>query len=365
MVEASEALARDWTVTPGEILAEALEEREMTQADLARRMGRPLKTINEIVKAKAAVTPETAIQLERALGISAAFWNGLEKTYRESLALNRSQDELKSYAAWTLSFPVKDMIRCNLLPAVDDAALTASLLRYFGVSSPLGWDKFWARGSIKFRLAAHRQPNLPSIAAWVRWGELEAEKISVRPFDEPAFRDVLGEARRRTRSGLFDAVVSWLRAESARCGVAVVVLPELGGARTSGAARWLRSDLALIQVSARYKTADQFWFSFFHEAGHLLTEGKRADVVEEDPLEAPPDNPSERAADDFARRMLMPESSYETFVEDGDFSERSILALAESQGIDPGIVLGRLQKDLHVPPARLNRLKRRIDVVVA
>ena len=76
----------DWSVPPGDVLQEALEERSMTQAELARRMGRPLKTINEIVKAKAAVTPDTAIQLERALGISAQFWNGLETNYRAQIA---------------------------------------------------------------------------------------------------------------------------------------------------------------------------------------------------------------------------------------------------------------------------------------
>jgi addiction module HigA family antidote len=63
----------DWTVAPGEILLEALEERSMSQSELARRMGRPTKTINEIVNAKAALTPETAIQLERTLGIDASF----------------------------------------------------------------------------------------------------------------------------------------------------------------------------------------------------------------------------------------------------------------------------------------------------
>ena len=72
----------DWSVPPGDVLLEALEERSMTQAELAGRMGRPLKTINEIVKANAAITPDTAIQLERALGVSAQFWNGLEANYR-------------------------------------------------------------------------------------------------------------------------------------------------------------------------------------------------------------------------------------------------------------------------------------------
>src|SRR4051812_18759197 len=76
----------DWAVLPGTLLEEALADRGMSQAEIARRMDRPVKTINEIVKGKAAITPETAIQLERVLSIPASFWNNLETRYRAHLA---------------------------------------------------------------------------------------------------------------------------------------------------------------------------------------------------------------------------------------------------------------------------------------
>src|SRR6266567_8748317 len=90
----------DWAVTPGEILLDVLQDRGMSQAELANRMARPPKTINEIIKGKAAITAETSIQLERALGISARFWNGLESTYRDSLARQEAQRELESNVSW-------------------------------------------------------------------------------------------------------------------------------------------------------------------------------------------------------------------------------------------------------------------------
>src|SRR5256885_886160 len=85
----------------------AEEERGMSQSELARRMGRPIKTINEIVKAKAAITPDTAIQLELVLGISARFWNGLESSYREHQARERAGDELMAHVEWADAFPFK------------------------------------------------------------------------------------------------------------------------------------------------------------------------------------------------------------------------------------------------------------------
>ena len=105
----------DWAVLPGEILAEALQERRMSQSELARRMDRPVKTINEIVNGKAAITPDTAIQLERAIGISARLWNGLEIRYREYVALERAQRELESFAHWARDFPTRDLVRFGLI----------------------------------------------------------------------------------------------------------------------------------------------------------------------------------------------------------------------------------------------------------
>ena len=82
----------DLPIPPGEILAEELEARGMTQKELAARLGRPAQAINEIIKAKKAITPETAIGLERVLGIDAQFWTNLESNYRLTLARRRERD---------------------------------------------------------------------------------------------------------------------------------------------------------------------------------------------------------------------------------------------------------------------------------
>ena len=86
--------APDYAVPPGETLLETIEALGMTQADLAVRAGRPLKTINEIVRGKAAITPDTALQLERVLGVSATFWLNRASRYRETLARRAEQQAL-------------------------------------------------------------------------------------------------------------------------------------------------------------------------------------------------------------------------------------------------------------------------------
>lgn len=81
----------DHVSLPGETLREVLDERQMSQAELAERTGRPKTTVNEIIKGKAAINPDTALQLERVLGIPAGFWNSLEHNYQDYLARARGQ----------------------------------------------------------------------------------------------------------------------------------------------------------------------------------------------------------------------------------------------------------------------------------
>lgn len=85
----------DYAIPPGETLLDTIEALGMSQAELSERTGRPKKTINEIINGKAPITPDTALQLERVLGVSAAFWNNLGKNYRETLARLAEQERLQ------------------------------------------------------------------------------------------------------------------------------------------------------------------------------------------------------------------------------------------------------------------------------
>ena len=97
--------APNYAVPPGSTLLETIESLTMSQAELVSRMGRPPKTINEIVKGKASITPETALQLEKVLGIPATYWNNAERNYREILARieNERQLEVTQPASLTIT----------------------------------------------------------------------------------------------------------------------------------------------------------------------------------------------------------------------------------------------------------------------
>src|SRR5690606_21371076 len=103
---------------------------------------------------------------------------------------------------------------------------------------------------------------------WLRLGELQAVQQPYAPFDRGAFQNVLREIRTLTRAPL-EAFEPRIKALCAASGVTLVFTPSIPRARVSGAARWL-DDRAVIQLSFYGKKSDRFWFTFFHEACHLL-----------------------------------------------------------------------------------------------
>lgn len=356
------AWTADWVVQPGELLVETLADRGMSQAELARRIARPLKTISEIANGRTAITPDTAIQLERALGISAAFWNGLEIRYREGLARDRANAELGEWVAWAKRFPIKELARHRQIDAeTSPRDLASQLLAYFGVSSPAGWTQHWGRAATSYRLAKSASVSPYALTAWLRWGEREADQIDVGDFDEDQFRKTLETARPLSRLAVFDTAKERLVELFRRAGVALVLLPSLPGAPASGASRWYRSGRPLIQVTLRYLSEDQFWYSVYHEAGHLITGRRGRDVLEE--IDGNRETEDERLADAFARDQLIPLAPLAAFVDRGLFDRASVRTFASELQVSPGIVVGRLQHDRHVRPGQLNDLKRPLEEV--
>jgi HTH-type transcriptional regulator/antitoxin HigA len=341
---------------PGDTLAEALEALGMTQKELAERTGLSKKTVNLIIKAKAPITPETALYLERALGVPARFWNTREQHYREYLARAEEQNQLGRMTDWLRKVPVRQMVTLGwIAPAKDRVQQLQEVLSFFGVTSPDAWNDVWMSAGAAYRQSTVFESEPVAVAAWLRRGELMAQVFECGPYSETGFREVLPRIRRMTRESP-DTWATALRDACSPCGVAVVLVPELARIRVSGAARWLSPSKALIQLNLRYKSDDQFWFTFFHEAGHILLHGKRDVFVDGDKEESP----CESQADGLAQDMLIPPRQYEAFLSKGRPSREGIRAFARRQGIAPGIVVGRLQHDTG-EYSRWNDLKVRVE----
>jgi addiction module HigA family antidote len=343
---------------PGETLEEVLETRGMSQAELADRTGRPKKTINEIVRGKAAITAETAIQFERVLGIPASFWMAREQNYREALAREKEFELLESQADWLKNIPYKAMAKLGWLAEHKEKSLQLDeVLRFFGVASPTTWEGMWSPAAPAFRQSPTFRTEPGAVSAWLRKGELDASRIQCDDYDEHAFRMALSRIRTLTRD-LHRDIAPTVQNICSASGVAVMFVPEIPGTSVWGSTRWLTPTRPLMQLSLRYKTDDHLWFTFFHEAGHILLHGKREVFVEEDQTDR---SNKETEADSFARDWLIPPSQYRSFCRRGSFSCAAASRFAHEIGIAPGIVVGRLQHDGRLNRAYCNELKKKVD----
>jgi HTH-type transcriptional regulator / antitoxin HigA len=348
----------DSVSAPGETLLEVIEGREMSQAELAERTGRPIKTINEIIKGKAGITPETALQLERVLDIPAAFWISREQQYRESLARIKETQSLAEHIDWLQKIPCAEMMRMGWITRTNDKLQQIrEVLRFFGVASPAIWDEIWGNSPVAFRQSSAFRTEPGAVAAWLRKGELQAQEVLSDEYDPTRFKDVLRHIRTMTRELPLDFASIVVR-ECSNAGVRVVFVPELPGTCAWGATRWLSQTSALMQLSLRYKTDDHLWFTFFHEAAHILLHGKRDLFLEAEDLTKKDEKEAE--ADSFAREWLIPEVAYRKFKRRGANSCDEISRFAFELNISAGIVVGRMQHDGLLPRTNCNHLKRKI-----
>ncbi len=349
--------APDWIASPGDTIADVLEERGWTQVELAKRTGFTAKHINQLLKGDAPITQDTAAKLEKVLGSTVRFWVGLDTQYREQLARRDELTFLERESGWLKELPLADMIRFGWVPKVAIKAMQVrECLKFFAVSDVAAWRATYSAPVAAYRAAPKLKRVGPSVAAWLREGERKAAELRCADYDKVKFEKALVEIRSLTRIADPAKFLPDLKRLCAEGGVAVVIAPAPEGCPVSGATKWLAPTKALIMLSVRGKTDDKLWFTFFHEAGHLLKHGKSLtflDILGEAGLHAT----EEAEADVFARDFLVSASAYSTFAATGLFSTTRVQQFAKEQGISVGVVVGRLQFEGHIPFKNLNGLK--------
>ncbi len=351
----------DYAVIPGDVLAYELELRGMLQQELAKRTGLTPKHIVSIIKGKSAITSETAIKFERALGMPADYWLNLESQYQEIQARIAEEVQLERDLDWLKKIPVAQMAKFGWINRFrDKKEQLVEVLRFLGIASVDQWDDVWPSLNIAYRQHNTHEVFPEAISAWLRRGEIEASAIECVSYEKSKFRSALNEVRKLTTQPP-EIFVPAMQKLCASAGVAVVFVPALPKTGISGATRWLNSNKAVIQLSLRYKTDDHLWFTFFHEAGHILLHGKKELFLEgANGL----DIEKEGEANTFAENELIPKKAFSQFISNAVFTKVSIKEFAESIGIAPGVIVGNLQHKKLLRVDFCNDLKQRFKWAV-
>jgi len=318
-------------------------------------MSRPVKTINEIVRGKTSILPDTALQLETVLKVPASFWLKRQNDYDEFLARQRQEDEIRGFHEWCKGFPIREIRKqLGICTSNDKTEQTRELLSFFGFVQPAQWNAHWKDVIVHYRQSKAFKAELESLSVWLRMGELEAQTVDCGEYNETTFRAVLNDIRDFTTKRP-EEFQDRMKDLCAQAGVVYILVPELPKTRVSGATRWISDQKAILQQNLRYKTDDQFWFTFFHEAAHVLLHKSEKTILEF----VGNSDTKEVEANRFAADFLIPPHLYAEFIKNKRFTKIRVFDFAREIGISPGIVVGRLQFDGLLRYDHLNALKKR------
>jgi plasmid maintenance system antidote protein VapI/Zn-dependent peptidase ImmA (M78 family) len=346
----------DWVSAPGETIADVLRERGLPPAVFAGNIGCEAEQFNALLHGRIELSAETARLLETHLGGSRSFWLNREAHYRSDLA--RLRKEVESDPEWLKQLPLRDMIRFGWVQRESDPAAQArACFAFFEVPDAAVWRRVYG---VPVEMAAFRtsptfDSHTGSVAAWLRQGEIASRDIHCQPWNRDEFIAALSRIRPLTRQKDPARFLPTLTQLCAEAGVAVVVLRAPAGCRASGATRFVSRGKALLLLSFRYLSDDHFWFTFFHEAAHLILHSPNALFIEAEEMLS---SDQEQEANDFAQDFLIPRSIRTEFGR-LPLTHESIIRFAHRVGISPGIVVGQLQHAGRLPRNQLNRLKRR------
>lgn len=344
---------------PGDSVQEHIDHINMSQAELAERLGRSVPKLNELIKGKAPITKATAVKLEYVLGVPASFWINLERQYQDELLEIQQLEYLEHCKNWLKGFPLSFLKKSNILPETRNKRLLVSeLLKFFRVASPKEWSTIYEHSSIAFKIELKHSSDPKAISAWLRIGELQAEKLNLAHFDIKELNNNIDNIQ----DICYNRAESWMEDLQNICasfGIALVYTPCISKAPIYGASRWIKNKtIPLIQVTDRRKDYNAFWFTFFHELGHIKYHNK-SDIFIDGLEEISPNKDKEAEADAFASRMLLSAKERNELFSYESFDKNTILKFSKKYKKHAGIVVGQLQREKFVAynNTTLNSLK--------
>lgn len=340
--------SRSYIATPpGATIKEQIATRDMNQKEFAARMGMSEKHISKLVNGEVRLTMDVARRLEMVLGLPAQFWCNLEAIYREKLAKIDEENAMDQDKELARKIPYKEMVRNGWVEdtaKIEDRVI--NLRKFFEVAQLTFLQGNLVPGIACRKLSTSEKSDY-ALIAWAQKAKLESRKIQTQLIDIKTLKKILPQIRKMTMESPEEFCPKLIELLSS-CGIAIIFLPHIGGSFLHGAT-FYDGNKIVLGLTLRGKDADKFWFSLFHELGHIILGhiGKVDGTNDDD----------ENAADEFARDQLIPADEFEYLINNIEITKENIIDFAKQVGIDAGIVVGRLQKEGYLQYSWYNDLK--------
>jgi HTH-type transcriptional regulator / antitoxin HigA len=344
----------DWFSKPGDSLRALMLRRGASPHDIAQQLNGGVATLRGLLDGSSSMDEAHAAALARSLGGTVTFWLTRQSNY--DAALERAVDRAAATEAdaW-LQLPVPgNRPKGRLSDAVRRAEIRRRLA-FYNVGTIKAWQARYGRicSDTLFRTSGAFTSDDGAVLMWLRSGELSSDLVPTRPWSAGNLQDRLEAIRKLSKVKLPELFLPKLKELCAESGVAVIAKKAPPGCRASGASRMVAPDRAMILLSFRGLSDDKFWFTVFHEIGHLILHGAKA-FVDADMEEV---DDSEREANEFASRCIIPEKRADEF-ESLKPEKDAVVRFSVSVGVAAGLTVGQMQHRRKIRCDQMNYLKR-------
>jgi hypothetical protein len=353
-----QGFAPDWISPPGDTIKDALACRSLSSDRLAQALGLTTASTGRLLSGELPIDTPLAKGLADLVGGTSCFWLKREGLYRDRLNSASPPPDACDFASFKSALPLKDMRNFGWLREFADKPEDQAIKAFFE-DTPGAWMQSGPAlaEQVRFRTSFAHKTNPAAVAAWLRQGVRAAKRVACAPWNPEGLRAALPAIRALVRikkpANFFPELVKIGQA----CGVAIVFVRTPTGCRASGATHFESTSKAILQLSFRYRSDDHFWFTVFHEIGHLLlhptsplfVEGQDYEITEE-----------ESEANRFAADILVP-AEFEDDLKIAPRDFRAYVRLAKRIGVSTGVLVGQMQNRGLLKHEQMNFLKERYD----
>lgn len=340
---------------PGLTIKENIDYLGMTQKELAQRLGITQKHLSNILNGISPITYDTALKLELVIGPSAKFWMDLENNFQLNKLRLENKKKLNKDLEILKEIPYKEMSDKGWVEKESKKEKRIDILRrFFGVG-----ELSLIKPAMAVVFRQHKTISQISdygVLAWLRKAEIEGLKTHVEKLNKGKLKTLIPKFKELTMKSP-DEFYPKMKDYCAQCGISLVLIQYIPKTYICGATIW-RNNNAILALSVRGKRADVFWFTFFHEIAHLLNHSKKDLHINYEK-----DN-KEDEADKVARNYLIPDTLYQEFIKEPDYSnEEKIIYFSKKIKIAPCIIVGRLQYDKLIEYNRYSHMIPSFEIV--
>ncbi|MDO4266228.1 MAG: HigA family addiction module antitoxin [Eubacteriales bacterium] len=322
---------------PGYYIKEIVEKSRLTQEDFAKRLDTTPKNLSLLLRGEQVLSIDMAMKLSRMLGTSINYWLNIQSAYDALIAQFKSEEELINEREIFKGIDYKyfkDNFGLPSLPRKIDEQIK-HVREFLQVATISVFAK--RNMAVSFRSSGEglTESSIVKANVMVQIAMNTALSVKAPKFNRKKFEEAVKYALTLTQN--HDEFYPLIKKAFQDAGVIFIILPNMPGSKTNGATKKI-GDNILLMVNDRRLNADSFWFTLFHEIGHIVNEDYGISFEKEE-------GEREEVADRYAEDSLIPPDKYQEFLAGKKFDLQSIRCFSEQIERDPGIVLGRLQND--------------------